>query len=143
MFKNRNQEIQDLHKRGKTFQELAGVFGLTRSRIWQICSSHDKPIFHCKKHNRNYTKECPFCKIDSYYTEVLRKNGDIKVEIEKLRLKNRNAENVRKRKILVTKLRDEFNFSFRKIGQLLDRHYSSIIYLYDNYKQEKVGKNKN
>ena len=130
-FKNRNKEIQELHKQGQSYIDLSKTFSISRTRVWQICSQYKPPTFVCKKHNRKYTKECNLCKIDSYYKDVLKQNGNLKEEIERLRNSNREKENVYRKEILIKQLRDTFNFSFRKIGQLLNCHYSSIIHLYN------------
>ena len=131
------KEIIKLRKIGKSYVEIGKIMGLSKTRIWQIYTKpFSSPALCCKKHRRHYRKECSLCSIDDYYKQTLEHNGDIREEIEKLKNANREMENVRKKKILVTKLRDEFHFSFPRIAQLLNNHYSSIMYLYYSYKIE-------
>ena len=138
---NRDLKIKKLHKQGLSYSVLAKKFNLSRARIGQICT--EIPTKYCKKHNKRYKIECPLCKIDNYYKDILMKNGNILEEIKQIKRGGRKAENVRKAQILVTELRDRFNFSFRRIGQLLGRHYSSIIHLYSLAKKKNERRKNN
>lgn len=139
LISKRNKKIIKEYKDGKgkvRYSDLAEEYGVTKSRIGQIILEKNHKVFICKRHSRKYRTECPDCKISGYYLNVLDNNGDIRKEIEMLKNADRSLRNVRKKKILITKLRDEFEFSFLRIGVLLKMHYSSVSYLYHNYKKE-------
>ena len=140
-YEKRNEKIRELHKgtkrkKGKTYKQLAKDYGITDSRIGQICSPKNNMFFYCEKHNKKYDKICPFCDLDIYYPILLEDNGNLKHEIEILRKRDRSGITSRKRKILITKLHEEFEFSFKRIGELLERDHTTIIHLYHNYKVE-------
>ena len=134
-FKERNKKIKKERKKGTTYEKISKIHGITKERVRQICSG-EKPPLYCKKHNKKYRGICPFCRIDEQYKKILNENGNLKDEIKKLKGKDRNEDLVRKRKILITKLHDEFYFSFRRIGQLLGRDHSTIMYNYYSFEKE-------
>jgi len=140
-YEKRNKEIRILHKgtkekKGLTYRRLAKDYGITDSRIGQICNPKYTSMFYCDRHNKKYDKECPFCKLDLEYPIFLENNGNLKHEIKILRKRDRSGITSRKRKIVITKLHDEFEFSFRRIGQLLERDHTTILHLYHHYKVE-------
>jgi len=136
----RDKKILRLRIQGKTYDAIGKDkdVKLTRTRVWQICigkESEKLPL--CKKHNKRYKGKCPLCQIDKNYPKALESNGFMRKEIERLKMAGSNEEDVRKRKILSVKLRDDFNYSFIRIGQLLNKHYSTIIHYYNKFKEEK------
>jgi len=136
----RNKEIIKLHNEGKTYDWIAEKFNITKARVGQIYTKKDIPMQFCDKHNKKYRKECPFCKIDKEFSVIL-ENKDLIQEIEELKIQCRDEDVVRRRQILITKLIDEYFFSFSRVGQLLERDHSTIMHSYYSYKEEKL-KNK-
>jgi len=140
-YEKRNKEIRKLHKgskrkKKKTYKQLAKDYGVTDSRIGQICSPKNSIFFYCERHKKKYTKVCPFCDLDANYPLLLEDNGNLKSEMKLLRKRDRTAITSRKRKILITKLYEEFEYSFRRIGQSLERDHTTIGHLYHHYKVE-------
>ena len=134
----RDKKILRLRIQGKTYDAIGKEVNLTRTRVWQICIGKEpEKLKLCKKHNKRYKEKCPLCGIDSNYSKLLENNGFMRKEIERLKKAGSNEEDVRKRKILSVKLRDDFGYSFIRIGQLLNKHYSTIIHYYNKFKEEK------
>jgi len=140
ILEKRNKEIEKLYKQGLTFKEIGERYEISKTRVWQIHHAYRLKIYYCKKHNKKYTIECPLCKIDKYYNNILNQNGNLKDEIIKLNKKGRQENNIRKKKIIVAKLRDKFHFPFRRIANLFNCHHSSIIYLYYSFKKNDTKK---
>lgn len=138
--KQRNKEIEKLYKKGLTFKEIGFKYKISKNRVWQIYHQKDHKVFYCKKHNKKYTTQCPFCKIDKYYNNILSQNGNIKDEIIKLNKQGRQSDNVRKKKIIIVQLRDKFHFPFTRIANLFNYHHSSIIHLYYSFKNNDTKK---
>lgn len=139
-YKKRNQEIIKLHKgtkdkKGLTYDVLADEYKISKARIGQICSPKEKVYYYCERHDKRFTKKCPFCEIDDNYAKTLDDPDILKSEIEFLRKPDRTEQVVRKRKILVTKLFDDFKLSPRSISELLEMDRTSILHLYESYKQ--------
>lgn len=140
-YQKRNEEIRKLHKgterkKGKTYEVLSRDYGISKSRIGQICSPKNSIFFYCKRHDRKYNKVCSFCDLDTNYLLFLGKNGNLRDEIKSLRKRDRTEIMSRKRKILITKLHEDFKYSFRRIGQSLERDHTTILHLYHHYKAE-------
>ena len=139
--KERDTEIIKLHKgtkdkKGLTYSVLSKKYGVTSARIGQICSPKEKVYYHCKRHNKRFTKKCPFCEIDDNYLATLDDPSVLKAEIEFLSIPNRNQKVVRKKKILVIKLIDELCFSSVKVGKLLGIDHTSVLNLYKGFNKK-------
>lgn len=129
----RNKKIKESYKTGLSFRKIGKKYNISRTRVWQICGGGQLKINICKKHNRKFISKCPLCEIDENYEDILNKNGNLKEQIELLKIPNRSADHIQKKKILIVKLYDKYGFSFRRIGHLMKMHHSSIGYLYKNY----------
>lgn len=132
---SRNEKIIKLRKQGKIYRKIGNKFGITTERARQICNPVKKtPVFYCKKHNKKYRIECPFCKLDKYYNDILNENGNLAKEIKMLKVPDRRDDKVWKRRILIRKLHDEFRFPLRRIARLLKQDNSTILYSYKKIK---------
>ena len=129
----RNEEIKKLRKQGQTYNKIGNKFKITSERVRQICHPEvvkKVPVFFCEKHNKKYTKECPLCKIDKCYDEILSNNGNLKKEINIIRNLGRKDYEVQKKRILIRKLYDEFNFPFVRIAKLIGQDRTTVSYNY-------------
>ena len=121
IMKNKNEQIKELRNKYKlTLKEIGTRFNLSSERIRQIVNdfSNSKEVLY-------QTVKKEYCnKIDG----ILKSN--LLEEIERLSKLDRRKELVIQRTALVKTLRDEYGFSFRQIGFLLERNHKSIINLY-------------
>ena len=134
-----NYTKQQLKKEYKTssYRKLGKKYGLSKTRIWQVLTDYyKKNRYYCKIHHRKYWKECILCEVDRRYEGLLSEEDIIK-EAKRLRKMGRDKKTVWKRKILITRLRDDSNWTFLAIGKLFKMDNSSIIYLYYKHKTEK------
>lgn len=124
--KERNKQMILLYSDGMNYADLGRRFTLTLERVRQILNPQLK--FYCKKHKRKHYKSiCELCSLEKEYLIKIKQNVDKVIQ----NLSNRRDNlTVTKRKILVKYLRDIKKMSFQQIAKLLDRDYTSILYLY-------------
>jgi predicted transcriptional regulator len=120
--------IRKLRDDGKTLKEIAGIFGISATRIGQLLKRHER----CATHGVSYTKCCYRCalqeKIDRALARV--KRDGLMPEIRELKARDRRNQVVARRALMVKRLRDRYRLSFPQIGKLLGRDHSSVIHLY-------------
>lgn len=126
----RNSKIVEMRKK-TTLREVAEKFNLTISAVWFVCNP--KKYNFCKKHKLRYFQFCKLCEKKKYdiiynsmFEDDLVKKGKTFIKEDRL------GKKIIQKRALVRVLRDEFGWSFVKIGKLLKRHHSSIINLYHN-----------
>lgn len=116
--KQRNRNIKQKFQAGKKVKDLAIATSLSESRIRQIITEKDLHDFYRE--------------LESKYKQQISESDYkwLKEEILILAQQNRNKELVIRRRILVQYLHDKLGYPFYRIGQLLERHHTSIINLY-------------
>jgi transcriptional regulator with XRE-family HTH domain len=119
--KNKNEQIKELRNKYKlTLKEIGSRFNLSSERIRQIVND-----FSNSKEDLYQTVKKEYCnKIGGILKSSLLE------EVERLSKPDRRKELVIQRTALVKILHDEYGFSFRQIGFLLERTHKSVINLY-------------
>lgn len=115
----RNRRIrQDYQNKAATVKELALRTSLSEERVRQIIRAKDINDFYND--------------IETKYKEQISEADYqwLKDEMEYLSKENRNKELVIRRRILVRYLHDKLGYPFYRIGQLLNRHHTTIMNLY-------------
>ncbi len=114
----RNRQIRHDYKNGKKVKDLAVKTSLSEERIRQIIRAKDINDFYRD--------------VEEKYKKVISEADYnwLKQEISYLSENNRNKELVIRRRILVRYLHDNLNYPFYRIGQILNRHHTSIMSLY-------------
>lgn len=119
--KNKNEKIKELRNKYKlTLKEIGEKFNLSSERIRQIVND-----FSNSKEELYQTIKAQYC---DKLKGILKDN--LLEEIERLSKPDRRKELVIQRIALVKILHDEYGFSFRQIGFLMERTHKSIINLY-------------
>lgn len=133
----RTQRILKLRKEKYTFQQIASMMDpvLTAERIRQIIQkTKEKHLRFCIKHKLSIKTTCKICDLEkSYFLSIKYLSFPaLEKEIKRLSKKDRKKEIVIERNLLVKRLRDDMGFSFNKIGKLLKRDHTSIIWAYNH-----------
>ena len=126
----RNDRIRKEYLSGKyTLKELADKYSITFQRIFEIVKREKK---YCEEHKKYYYSNCVFCTKNKKYDSFLKNKLDSKImkEIEICSAKGNDPKLSIRRKKLIKVLVNKYNLSFVKIGVLLKRHHTSIVYNY-------------
>ncbi len=126
----RNRKIREEYTSGKrNTRELAEKYNLSQQRISQIVNTKE---YHCDKHNTYYYTSCPECVKKDDYERFIKSSYYLK-NLDKIKfcsIKDNDREKALLRKKYVNTLVDKFGLSFVIVGKILNRHYSSISYIY-------------
>lgn len=118
---SKNEQIKKLRKDRKlTLKEIGDKFNLSSERIRQIVND-----FSNSKEELYQLIKKEYC---DKIKDILKDN--LIEEIERLSKPDRRKELVIQRVSLIKVLHDDFHFSFRQIGFLLERTHKSVINLY-------------
>ena len=129
----RNKRIHELRKQEKPFTEIGKKYGISASRVQQIYNDLENPSRFCNVHKKVYKIQCQFCRIAERYPGLLTNLGSILREVETLKnTKSRDALTVRKRKMVVRKLKDDYKLSYVQIGFMMNLDRTTIMYHYAN-----------
>lgn len=122
----RNKEIQTLSATVKK-SDLAIRFGISKSRVSQICSRKEKT---CDIHKIEYYTSCRKCStFEHKQTLYLKRNPDLRRALKRLSGDERDAETVKKRVKIINRLyKCKLKFSSVRIGELLNRNHSTILH---------------
>lgn len=114
----RNRMIKHEYQAGTKVKELATKTSLSEERVRQIIRAKD---------------------INDFYRDIEEKYKDkiseadynwLKEEIAYLSEDNRNKELVIRRRVLVRYLHDKLGYPFYRIGQICNRHHTTVMNLY-------------
>jgi hypothetical protein len=125
---SRDVEIRTLRKENPVkwkYSVLGKMYGLTSERVRQICNE-DSP-------HATAEKRADFLVTYRKYLEGL-STLLIQDEIHRLSKSNRLRKNVMEKGILIVFLKEQ-GLSYLKIGSLLDKHHTSIMHLYREFKK--------
>ena len=123
----RNREIQELRNSGLTYKKIGEKFKITSERVRQIL---DTKIL---KPDRDLVLRVLKIKYKKIFNDKLTQKQLLE-DIEYLSKEGRKGEDVARRNVLIKYLHDELELPFLKIGVLLHRNHTTIIYSY--YSQE-------
>jgi len=116
--------IRKLRDDGKAMKEIAGLFGVTVTRIGQLLKPHER----CAIHGVDYTTRCYRCvtkeKMDKALSRVEREG--LMTEIRALKVRDRRKHIVARRELLVKKLHNRYGLSFAQI----ESFWTEIIRVY-------------
>lgn len=128
-YHSRNNKIV-AYRRNHTLEETAQKFGITSERVRQVHLLKDKK--YCTKHDRSFYNKCSYC-LGERYKNFLRFSlyENVLKEVKKERdNRKRDYLSVQRRIYLIKRLRDIHHHSFKQISVMLQRHISTIKYLY-------------
>jgi len=114
----RNRRIRQQYADGKSVKDLAAKEGLSEERIRQIIRAKNLNDFY-----RDIEEKYKHTLSEADYNWL-------KEEIAYLSENNRNKELVIRRRVLVRYLHDKLGYPFYRIGQLLNRHHTTVMNLY-------------
>ena len=135
----RTKKILKLKEQKYTLEEISNMVSpvLTPERIRQIINkANEDSLSFCIKHKIAFKKSCPICNLEkTYYLSIKNLSfEELSDEIERLSKYDRTKETVLQRDILIRRLRDDFGFSFNKIGKILQRDHTTILWIYHSKK---------
>jgi hypothetical protein len=119
----RKEKINKLRKQGKTLSVIAKEFHISGERVRQILNSE-----YCSIHAISYVESCQYCEEEEKYGLFLKSaNKEIlEKEMVKLSKKDRTAIPSLHRKLLVKKIKKEWNISFSDLARKLHRDRTTI-----------------
>ncbi len=120
----RNKEIIKLRKKNNTLHVIALKYGISSERVRQILNTDKFPKYKIRE-LKKYEEYLKKIKI------LMRKN--LMQEIIRLSKPDRRNKTVIERIVLIKILKDEYRFSFSKIGFLLNKDRTTISH---NYKKQ-------
>jgi hypothetical protein len=126
----RNIEIRALRKENPKkwrYHVLGKTYGITAERVRQICNEELLSELETAE------KRADFLVTYRKYLEGLSALL-IQDEIHRLSKSNRLRKNVMEKGILIVFLKEQ-GLSYLKIGSLLDKHHTSIMHLYREFKK--------
>jgi chromosomal replication initiation ATPase DnaA len=114
----RNRRIREEYKKDVSIRELALKNSLSQERVRQIIRAKDINDFY-----RDIEEKYKITLSEADYQWL-------KEEIAYLSENNRNKELVIRRRVLVRYLHDKLGYPFYRIGQILNRHHTTIMNSY-------------
>ena len=137
----RYEEMKHLKEKKKNKLDDIGVkYNITGERVRQIIARGGSKSKYCSIHNSNYYSDlCDYCEIEMNYMKVVDKliRKNLQIELKRLSVRDRDKKLTLQRAILISKLYDELDWNFSKIGNKLDRDRTTISYIYYDLKDSK------
>lgn len=133
------KRVTAYRSKGKTWSAISNILGIPKATAHYYANPVTQKI--CQRHNRKYRKRCIECTHEISLAEfkqilkIAKDDKQIPLQIERLSRKIRTKTATMQRAYLIKELRDKRKLSFVKIGSMLNRHYTTIMHLYNYAKK--------